>query len=96
MQSIGVYGQEVVLALKDKVLLSVIMADSSNAETFVDFAQSVIDGHAQIRTSTVGSQIELYKIVVLRLPSLALLVRAENTLQSYTAFRPCSNHAIRK
>ena len=59
---IGVYGQEVVLALKDKSAHSVIMADSSNAETFVDFAQSVIDGHAQILgTSTVGSQIELVK-----------------------------------
>ena len=41
------------------------MADSwrlNNAETFVDFAQSVIDGRAQILgTSTVGSQIELVK-----------------------------------
>ena len=59
---IGVYGQEVVLALKDKSAHSVIMADSSNAETFVA-AQSVIDGHAQILgTSTVGSQIAACKI----------------------------------
>ena len=89
---IGVYGQEVVLALKDKSAHSVIMADSSNAETFVDFAQSVI-----ACTDTWNQYCGLadrackIRLVVLRLPSLALLVRAENTLQSYTAFRPCSN-----
>ena len=59
---IGVYEQEVVLALKDKSAHSVIMADSHNAETFVDFVQSVIDGSAQILgTSTTGSQVELIK-----------------------------------
>ncbi len=59
---IGVHGQEIVLGLKDKSAHSVVMADSENAETFVDFAQSIIDGSAQmLGVSTVGSQVELIK-----------------------------------
>ncbi|MDI1495150.1 MAG: hypothetical protein K8823_456 [Cenarchaeum symbiont of Oopsacas minuta] len=59
---IGVYDTEIVLSLKDKSAHSVMMASVSHVESFVDFAQSIVDGRGQmLGVSTFGSQVELLK-----------------------------------
>jgi hypothetical protein len=59
---LGVYDNEVVIALKDKSAHSILLKDSEEVEKFADFIQSVFDGLSQIiDTKTTNEIVEIVK-----------------------------------
>lgn len=59
---LNVYGNELVVALKDHSAHSIVLKDTKQIETFVDFIQSVVDGEDQIvHTEAIGDTVEITK-----------------------------------
>ena len=53
---------ELIIALKDKSAHSILLKDKSEAESFADFIQSVIEGHSRIADTFVsGNTVEVTK-----------------------------------
>lgn len=59
---INVYGNEIVISLKDKSVHSIVLRDQSQVEVFADFIQSVLDGESKItETKAVNDTVEITK-----------------------------------
>lgn len=59
---LNVYGNEIVISLKDHSAHAVVLKDSKQVETFVDFIQSVIDKNDRITdTNTHDDTVEIAK-----------------------------------
>lgn len=54
---LNVYGNEVVVALKDKSAHSLVLKDASEVERFADFIQSVLDKTDRIIDATATNEI---------------------------------------
>lgn len=59
---VNVYGNEIVISLKDKSVHSIVLRDSSQVEIFTDFIQSVVEGESHItETKASGDTVEITK-----------------------------------
>lgn len=59
---LNVFGNELVVALKDKSAHSVILKDQNNVEIFADFIQSVVEKeHKIIETKIFEQEVEIVK-----------------------------------
>lgn len=59
---VNVYGNEIVISLKDKSVHSIVLRDSSQVEIFTDFIQSVVEGQSHItETKASGDTVEITK-----------------------------------
>ena len=59
---VNVYGNEIVISLKDKSVHSVVLKDTSQVEMFTDFIQSVVEKENQITdTRAVNDTVEITK-----------------------------------
>ena len=59
---LNVYGNEIVISLKDKSVHSIVLKDPLQVELFTDFIQSVVDGESHITdTKAVNDTVEIAK-----------------------------------
>ena len=59
---LDVFGNEVVVSLRDGSAHSIILADGEQVDAFADFMQSVLEGCHRISNSTAaGNELELLK-----------------------------------
>ncbi len=59
---LNVYENEVVISLKDKSAHSIVLKDTDQVDTFVDFIQSVLDDvNKIIDTKTISEIVEIVK-----------------------------------
>ena len=59
---VNVYGNEIVISLKDKSVHSIVLKDTKQVEIFTDFIQSVVDKESQITdTKAVNDTVEITK-----------------------------------
>jgi hypothetical protein len=59
---VNVYGNEIVISLKDKSVHSIVLKDSSQVEAFTDFIQSVVENENRITdTRAVNDTVEITK-----------------------------------
>jgi hypothetical protein len=59
---VNVYGNEIVISLKDKSVHSIVLKDTKQVETFTDFIQSVVDKENHITdTKAVNDTVEITK-----------------------------------
>lgn len=59
---VNVYGNEIVISLKDKSVHSVVLRDAEQVEIFTDFIQSVVEKENQITdTKAAGDTVEITK-----------------------------------
>ena len=59
---VNVYGNEIVISLKDKSVHSIVLKDPLQVEMFTDFIQSVVDGESLItETKATGDTVEIAK-----------------------------------
>lgn len=59
---VNVYGNEIVISLKDKSVHSIVLRDTAQVEMFTDFIQSVVDRESKItETKAVNDTVEITK-----------------------------------
>jgi hypothetical protein len=59
---VNVYGNELVISLKDKSVHSIVLKDAHQAEIFTDFIQSVVEKENQIiETEVAGDIVQITK-----------------------------------
>ena len=59
---VNVYGNEIVISLKDKSVHSVVLKDAHQVEMFTDFIQSVVEKENQIiDTKAIDNTVEITK-----------------------------------
>ena len=59
---LNIVENEIVVLLKDKSAHSILLKDNSQAESFADFIQSVIEkDHKIIETTIIGNEVEIIK-----------------------------------
>ena len=59
---VNVYGNEIVIALKDKSVHSIVLKDAEQVEIFTDFIQSVLEKEHQITdTKAANDTVEITK-----------------------------------
>ncbi|QLH09488.1 hypothetical protein [Candidatus Nitrosotenuis sp. DW1] len=59
---VNVYGNELVISLKDKSVHSIVLKDTAQVEAFTDFIQSVVEGESRITdTKAAGDTVEITK-----------------------------------
>ena len=62
VEILNVIDNEVIISLKDKSAHSVLLQDSTQANIFTDFIQSVLENRQKIiQTETVGSSVKIVK-----------------------------------